>query len=223
MRKKFTMKGWRLAALLAVSVLGTALLNSGCKPPFAIAVTVEATPEPTAEPATAGRHPLTGSPPVTVPDLDRLIGLGMTNDQVVSEVERRGVLKLPDAGERAHIQRLPRGDRLLDTLESPKNLLTADAVTRFGQRQAGAPNIEQWQAAQSASTRAGTYPASVQVGSVRQQQYLDYQQRRNALASQIYTLKQRRLVMQRRGEGTTMIGIEIDRLERELAALIPPV
>ena len=212
------------AVLLALSALGTALLNTGCdRLSSAVEVSVNAMAEPTAAPLTVGRHDLTASPPVTVSDLDRLVDLGMTNDQVVSEIERRGVLKLPDPGERAHIQRLPRGDRLLDTMESPKNLLTAEAVTRFGQRQAGAPNIEQWQAARSPAARTGVYPASAQASSVRQQQYSDYQQRKNALSSQIFTLKQRRLAMQRRGRGTTMIGIEIDRLERELTALVPPV
>lgn len=216
------MKRSRFFLLLAFSLLGGLLINSGCKPPPRTDPTAQETPDLSPPTPPVGRHALTASPPVTVPDLDRLVGVGFTNEQIVSEIIRRGVLRKPDSAERTHILSLPRGDRLLDTMEAPANLLTADAATRYGQRQAGAPNFEQWQEARAASARAAAYPVAVQTSNVRQQQYAAYQRRRGELATQISTLKQQRLAMQRRGEIVAMITIQIERLERELAAIVPP-
>lgn len=199
--------------LLAFALFGVILLLSGCKP--------SSVPEAETEPP-PGQHRLTASPPVTVPDLDRLVGLGFTSDAIVSEIERRGVLKLPETGERAHIQGLPRGERLLDVMESPKNLLSADAVGRYGHRLAGGPNLEQLQEAQAAAMHLSPYDISAQAGSIRQQQSAEYQRKKNDLAQRLFSLKQRRSTMQRHGEVTAMISVEIDRLEREAAALVPP-
>lgn len=217
------------AAVLTFCLAAGGWLFGGCKPPpapeTADAEATEGTPGSDAEPAApiAGQHLLTASPPVTVPDLDRLFDLGFNADEVVAEVERRGVLKRPEPAEREHIQRLPRGDRLLEVMETPRNLLTVDALTRFGQRQAGAPNLEQRQSARNAAARASNYPAAVQTVNVRQQQQVsEYQWRRSALVNRISNLRQQRAAMLRRGEMTGTITIEIERLERELAAIVPP-
>ena len=184
----------------------------------------EATP-PAPGSKSGGRHALTESPPVTVADLDRLVSVGFTPDQVVSEIERRGVLHLPEPTEREHIQTLPSGSRLLDAMDSPKNLLEDSAAARYGQRQAGAPNFEQLRSMQASAAQQAVFrnQAGLPATNARQQQSADYQRRLNALSLQIYTLKQKRAAMQRRGEVTAAITIEIDRLEREKAALVPPL
>ena len=199
-----------------------AVAANGPSVPAAVA---EAAPEPTPDLRPVGQHALTESPPVTVPDLDRLVGVGFTVDEVVAEIERRGVLKLPDPDEREHIQRLPRGDRLLDIMEKPRNLLTTAAISRYGQRQAGAPNLEQWQAARAASAQQVAYqgPGQMAAQSPQQQQCAQYQLRRAALNNQITALTSQRQLMKRRGESTITITMQIEHLERERDALVSPL
>ena len=50
----------------------------------------------------------------------------------------------------------------------------------------------------------------------------EYQRRSHDLIQRISRLKTQRTGMQRRGEMTATITIEIERLEREAAALVPP-
>ena len=214
--------------LLAALAL-TATLTTGCRrseepvaPDAAAEENADAnpTPEPKSEskpePLPAGRHPLTASPPATAADLDRLLNVGFTPDEVLAEVERRGVLRRPDAAERAHILTLPRGERLLDAMEAPGNLLSAAALNLYARFPAGVLNPAQYQASQN-------FPANNYAHTTRNQQMAEYQQRSNALAQRIAQLKKRRTAMQQRGEMTATITMEIDRLEREAAALVPPV
>ncbi len=210
--------------LLAALAL-TATLTTGCRRSEEPATSEAAqetaaaapTPEPKSEskpePLPAGRHALTASPPATAADLDRLLNVGFTPDEVLAEVERRGVLRRPDAAERAHILTLPRGERLLDAMEAPGNLLSTAALNLYARFPAGVLNPAQYQASQN-------FPANNYT--TRNQQTAEYQQRSKALAQRIAQLKKRRTAMQQRGEMTATITMEIDRLEREAAALVPP-
>ncbi len=226
---RVALKCFRRAACLAPLMLVVFLAGSGCRRPSPTGASAEPTPEPTPESTPdsrpVGEHPLTESPPVTVADLDRLLSLGFTVDEVISEIERRGVLKLPDPAEREHIQRLPRGDRLLDTMEKPGNLLTTAAVSRYGHRQAGAPNMEQWHAARAFSARqvALRGPGGEPDLSPQQQQCVEYLRRHAALTDQINALCSQRQTMKRRGQSTVTITMQIERLERERDALVSPL
>lgn len=212
-----------------------ATLAGGCRrppeePAAEITPTVEetaaaaATPEPKPEPLPAGRHALIASPPVTAADLDRLLNVGFTPDEVLAEVARRGVLRRPDTGERAHILTLPRGERLLDAMEAPGNLLSANALILYGQYPAGLPNPQQYRTNQNtlASNYAYAMQAQGRASSLHDQQAAEYQRRSDDLARRIATLKKRRTTMQQRGEMIATITLEIDRLEREAAALGTP-
>lgn len=173
----------------------------------------------------AGRHALTESPPMTVADLDRLVSVGFTTEQTVSEIERRGVLHLPEPTERDHILALPSGSRLLDAMDSPKNLLDDSGLAIYGKQQAGAPNLEQLKSTRQAMARQAVFQtqAGLLPSSSRQQLMAEFQRRQAALNSQIAALLNKRGAMQRRGEITASITMEIDRLKRERDALVPPL
>ncbi len=51
----------------------------------------------------------------------------------------------------------------------------------------------------------------------------EFQRRQAALNGQIAALTNKRVAMQRRGEITASITMEIDRLKRERDALVPPL
>lgn len=172
------------------------------------------------EHAVEGSHALTASQPATLPDMRRMFSNGFSVEVIVSEVQRRGVLRRPDADESRQIQALPEGQRLLDAMESPRNLLTPAAVAGFARRQGGSGVVP----GQAPTVPSGTYNTSSgpsPADTARRQGLADLQRRRAELTQKIAAMKQRRRQMQLRGEGVHLIGIEIDRLERELEALPP--
>lgn len=94
----------------------------------------------------------------------------------------------------------------------------------YGRVQAGAPNPAQWKGGWNTTNNfdAAAAQARYQSLSARDQQMAEYQRRSHDLIQRINRLKTQRTSMLRRGEMTATITLEIERLEREATALVPP-
>ena len=197
------------------------LLAAGCERRHADAsadpAPATAAPEAAATPP-PGRHALTAVPPVEAADLDRMFVQGFSTEEVLAAIRQRGVLRAPDSLESTRIGVLPGGARLVEAMTSPDNILMPAAAETHARYRAAGFDPEQMQnAAHLARAGSAPYPG-YQTAYYPPAAPSNYS-RRQELRLRIGRLKQQQTEQTRRGESGAIVGMEIERLQRELDAL----
>ena len=211
------------AALLCVALTAScqrpredASADAASEPP-----TAASTPEPAAQTPPPGRHALTASPPLEATDLNRMFAQGFSPDEVLAAIRQRGMLRAPDALESARIALLPDSTRLVEAMTAPENVLMPKALELHGRLLAAGLSPEQMQNAGTfPRTGSAPYPA-YQAIYYQQTLQTDNRNRRQELSQRIAKLKKQYTEQTRRGESGAIVGMEIERLQRELDALSP--
>ena len=176
-------------------------------------------PESAATPP-PGRHALTAVPPIEAADLDRMFVQGFSTEEVLAAIRQRGVLRAPDPLESTHIGVLPGGGRLVEAMTSPDNLLMPVAAETHARYRAAGVDTEQMQNAAHLS-RAGSAPYPGYQAAYYPPASQSNSSRRRELSQRIARLRQQYTEQTRRGESGAIVGMEIERLQRELDALPP--
>ena len=207
-----------------VAALWFLALATGCQRPCEDAVAEPAAEPSSAEPAATpppGRHLLTAAPPLETTDLDRMCAQGFSTDEVLAAIRQRGVLRAPDPLESARVARLPGGARLVEAMTAPENVLTPKAAELHGRFLATGVNLEQ---ARNAANLAGAGRPPVttyQTAYYQQTLQTNNRNRRQELGQRLTRLRKQYREQTGRGESGAIVGMEIERLQRELDALPP--
>ena len=199
-------------------------LGAGCERPREDAAAGPGPEPPGAEsaaPPPPGRPPLPAAPPVEPIDLDRMLAQGFSADEVLAAIRRRGVLRAPDPFESARIARWPDGARLVEAMTAPENVLMPKAAELHGRLLATGVNLEQAQNAANL-VRAGRPPSTAyQTAYYQPTLQTNNRNRRQELSQRLTQLRTQYKEQTRRGETGAIVGMEIERLQRELDALPP--